>query len=286
MNRGHGGERVFATKGLKESYLQFLREAANHYHIPVIAYCLMDNHFHLVVENGGGCLSRFMRAVHTRYGFKYRREVGGKGYVFQDRFKSTLIQNDPYLLQAVCYVLNNPVRAGLVPDALGYPWSSVGAYYSNGGEQWIERERVEGLFPGKQGFLEALRTSVGTSLPERKSRHGLVLGDEGFIELAERRYNRRENVDFPKNFREVDQFFHPVEQVLRGYEQRIGKSVERTDVGCYEGKRQRADLLVLLKDLAGLTYREIMEFDVFRGLSFASLGRVYGNARKRHARER
>ena len=122
----------------------------------------MDNHFHLVLRNENGKMSRFMQAVHPSYGFLYRKSVGGRG--------------------------------------------------------------------------------------EDKDRA-------------------------------------PVEQVFWEFERRIGKRVERIDTGCHEGKRQRAELLVLLRDQAGLTYREIMEFEVFRDLSLSSLGSVYaGGKRKRKER--
>jgi len=241
----------------------------------------MDNHFHLVAQNAGGQLSRFMKVVHTRYGFLYRHQAGGKGYVFQDRFKSTVIQDDTYMLQAVLYVLNNPVRAGVVQDASDYPWSSAGEYFNKKGNDWIKRDFVEGMFSGKRDFSAALRANIHTGLRESKSRYGLIMGDEKFVAQAEIRFDRRCEGEDPRNCRKEDKYLEPVGKVFWEFAREIGKPAKEIDTGSHEGKRQRAELLVLLKDMAGLTYREIMELDVFSDLAFSSLGRIYANAKNK-----
>ena len=281
MNRGHGGENIFADDSLKKSYLNILEEAGKIFQIPVHAYCIMDNHFHLVVQNASGQLSRFMKVVHTRYGFLYRHQAGGKGYVFQDRFKSTIIQDDTYMLQAVLYVLNNPVRAGIVQDAADYPWSSAGEYFNKKGSSWIKCDFVEGMFSGKQDFSAALHANIHTGLHENKSRYGLIMGDEKFVAQAESRFDRRSEGEDPKNCRKEDKYLQPVGKVFLEFAREIGKTAEEIDTGSHDGKQQRAELLVLLKDMAGLTYREIKELDIFSDLAFSSLGRIYANAKKK-----
>ncbi len=78
--------------------------------IRLFAYCIMDNHYHLVLENASDRLSDFQMLLNVQYGMYYRKMEGGKGYVFQSRFKSTLIENDSYLIQSIRYLLRNPVR--------------------------------------------------------------------------------------------------------------------------------------------------------------------------------
>lgn len=82
----------------------------------------------MVLENTTGRMSDCLRLLNGNYGMYYRKLVGGKGYVFHDRFKSTLIENDAYLLQSVVYLLRNPLSAGIVNRAANYIWSS-GSYY-------------------------------------------------------------------------------------------------------------------------------------------------------------
>jgi len=282
MNRGHGGENIFASDSLKKSYLQILEEAGKVFLVPIHAYCIMDNHFHLVAQNAGGQLSRFMKVVHTRYGLLYRHQVGGKGYVFQDRFKSTVIQDDTYMLQAVLYVLNNPVRAGVVQTPMDYPWSSAGEYFNKEGNDWIKRDFVEGMFSGKRDFCAALRANIQTGIRESKSQYGLIMGDEEFVEQAKTRFDRRCEGEDPRNCRKEDQYLQPVRKVFWEFAKEIGKPAEEIDIGSHEGKQQRAELLILLKEMAGLTYREIKELDIFSDLAFSSLGRIYANAKKRN----
>jgi hypothetical protein len=89
----------------------------------------MGNHFHLVLENTSGKMSDFMRQLNGHYAMNYRKIMGGQRYVFQNRFKSTLIENDSYLLTSIAYTLLNPVRARLVDRYDGYVWSSANDYF-------------------------------------------------------------------------------------------------------------------------------------------------------------
>src|SRR4030042_1669372 len=112
MNRGHGGEKIFSGSGLKKVFIDILTETSRKLKIKIIAYCLLDNHYHLVLENSSGRLSEFFKLLNGRFGIHYRKKNGGKGYVFQNRFKSEIIQDESYLITAIAYVLMNPIRAG------------------------------------------------------------------------------------------------------------------------------------------------------------------------------
>lgn len=113
MNRALNDESILAGYGDKKHFLKLLADSATTKRIRVLAFCLMRNHYHLIVQNTSGRLSDFMRQLNGDYGLYYRHKYGGRGYVFQDRCKSTLIQNDTYLRMAFLYVLLNPVRVRL-----------------------------------------------------------------------------------------------------------------------------------------------------------------------------
>jgi REP element-mobilizing transposase RayT len=98
--------------------------------IKILAYCIMANHYHLILENSSGRMSDFFRQLNGNYGMIYRKLYGEHGYVFQGRYKSTLIQADAYLRIAIRYALLNPVRAGLVTKFDNYIWSSANEYFS------------------------------------------------------------------------------------------------------------------------------------------------------------
>jgi putative transposase len=97
MNRGHDGDKTFSGTDLKKKFIDILSETSRKFKIRNIAYCLLDNHYHLVVENSSGRLSEFFKHLNGRYGIHYRKKMGGEGYVFQRRFKSEIIQDDFYL---------------------------------------------------------------------------------------------------------------------------------------------------------------------------------------------
>lgn len=136
MNRGHEGTDIFYGNKNKSQFLDYLADAKTKMKIKIFAYCVMDTHYHLVLENSNGKMSEFMKRLNGQYGSYYRMVSGGKGYVFQDRFKSTLIEKDAYLLQSIAYLLRNPLRAGIVRNVEDYIWSSIKTYYSDNGPNW------------------------------------------------------------------------------------------------------------------------------------------------------
>jgi len=124
MNRGHNGEEIFYGNKYKSRFLDFLEDASKKMKIRMFTDCIMDNHYHLVFENTNGKMSECLKRSNGRYGMYYRKaSLGGKGYVFQGRFNSTLIDKDAYMLHSIVYLLRNPVRAGILRNAEDYIWS-------------------------------------------------------------------------------------------------------------------------------------------------------------------
>jgi REP element-mobilizing transposase RayT len=281
MNRGLQGEAVFMTPEMKNIYLEILKEQSRLNRIRLLAYCLMDTHFHLVLENSSGFLSAFIKKVNSIYGTYYRHVQGGKGYVFHDRFKSTVIENDTYLLTAILYILSNPVRAGMVSDPFSYHWSSAKMYFDKQKNDFLDVEFVENLFGNKAGLASGLKNFNAAAFKEKNCRYGLVLGSDNFAEKAEKKYERRKMSAFDKNRRMEDKYFEPVKKVIYEFEKRIGKKIAEIDTTTLPGKRQRGELLVYLRDLCGLKYSQVAEFEYFRDLKFNSLGNLYGSTKKR-----
>ena len=192
MNRGYDGNDIFVGNKSKAQFLDYLEGASDQMKIRLFAYCVMDNHYHLVLENSSGMMSDFLKLLNGQYGMYYRKMNGGKGYVFQSRFKSTIIEDDSYLIKSIEYLLQNPVRAGIVTDAENYIWSSVQYYFSNKETKMIDAEFVNQLFGSKRNLLSDLSTSGKNELPVRITKHGEVLGSDSFLKLALRKHNRRQ----------------------------------------------------------------------------------------------
>ncbi len=122
-SRGNGGQAIFLDNRDFEKFLAVLVEAKRRMLCRVFAYCLMTNHFHLVLRLDRCSVSTTMQYLLTRYAswFNFRRRR--TGHLFQGRFKSMLCARDAYLLELLRYVHLNPVRAGLVSRPELWPWS-------------------------------------------------------------------------------------------------------------------------------------------------------------------
>ena len=119
-------------------------------------------------------------------------------------------------------------------------------------------------------------------LPVKMTKHGEVFGSEGFLKLALKKHNRRQRpTDQSIGVqRKDDRYFEPVEKVLWEFENIYGVNVEEIETWTWAGKRLRGELLVLLKDKAGLKYKDISKISVFSNLSFTSPGSLYRRTKK------
>jgi REP element-mobilizing transposase RayT len=286
MNRGVGDEKIFLTREMKVKYLKLLEEKSKLLRIKIYCFCLMDNHFHLILENSAGRLSDFMKQLNTSYALFYRKRVGGKGYVFQNRFQSTLIQNESYLIIAIKYVLQNPVNAGIISDFLEYEWSSARYYFSKENHPFLDTNFVEDSFGSVKIFQKSVNNFDFRSVVEYPTKFGSVLGKEEFIKEAENKYDRRQWKSLKENKRESDMYFEPVDKVYYEFEKTRKIRLSEIDFSTHRGKRLRGEFLVLLKDKAGLLYREIKELVEFSDINFSSLGNLYSKNKQRLLKEK
>ncbi len=126
--RGINKQRIFEDK---EDYLVFLEKIRKYKKISgykVFSYCLMSNHIHLLMKEETESLSTAFRRIGASYVYWYNWKYGRVGHLFQDRYKSEVVENDAYLLTVMRYIHQNPVKAGIVKDMQEYPWSSYHEY--------------------------------------------------------------------------------------------------------------------------------------------------------------
>jgi putative transposase len=129
LNRGNNGAIVFARAVDFQQFLQALAQTRERFPFRLYAYCLMNNHFHLVLEpEAGQSVSRIVQSLTVTHTWHYHKTRGTSGHVWQGRFKSPAIATDEHLLTVMRYVESNPFRAGLVGDLADYPWSSYRAH--------------------------------------------------------------------------------------------------------------------------------------------------------------
>jgi len=129
-SRGNDRKPIFKDENDRDLYLAILAQVTHRFHWICHAYCLMRNHYHLVIETPDGNLSKGMRQLNGVYTQAHNRRHHRVGHLFQGRFKGILIQKESHYLEVCRYVVLNPVRAKAVKHPREWPWSS---YRATGG---------------------------------------------------------------------------------------------------------------------------------------------------------
>ena len=145
MNRGRGRQLIFHDKRYYEAFESTLSEANQRFQCVIHAYCLMGNHYHLLLETPNANLSRVMRHINGVYTQRYNRLKKTDGPLFRGRFKAILVDSDSYLLPLTRYIHRNPVdmKRPIVSSLEEYPWSSYLAYIGKAKSPiWLERGMV------------------------------------------------------------------------------------------------------------------------------------------------
>ena len=124
MNRGLGRQRIFLFDDDYGMFMEALKEASLLFNIRVIAYCLMSNHYHLLIQTPKANLSRAMRHLNGVYTQRFNKIHKTDGPLFRGRYKAILVQEDEYLTHLIRYIHLNPIQANLTQDLLRYPHTS------------------------------------------------------------------------------------------------------------------------------------------------------------------
>ena len=126
-SRGNAAQAIVLDDADRAAFLSILAEVVDRFGWRCHAYCLMDNHYHLMIETPLGNLSRGMRQLNGLTTQRFNRRHERVGHLYQGRYKAILVERDSYLLELCRYVVLNPVRAGMVSSATRYRWSSFRA---------------------------------------------------------------------------------------------------------------------------------------------------------------
>ncbi len=149
MNRGARRRDIFTADVDREMFLDLLGTVDRRFGLETHAYCLMDNHYHLLVRSETGRLSDAMQHLGARFTRALNHRLGVDGAVFRGRFHSVLVTDEAHLPQLVRYLHRNPHDAGWRPSLDRYPWSSHGAYVGRApAPWWLHQQVVLGMFQG------------------------------------------------------------------------------------------------------------------------------------------
>jgi len=192
MARGNNKQPVFHNKQDFIMYKEILSRLKDEQPFKLYHYCLMTNHVHMIIEtNENTALSKLMKRVSLSYYHYYKKRYGYSGHFWQDRFKSLLIEQDPYLLACGLYIERNPVRAKMVKLPEQYPYSSY-MYYTFGKDdplldkdpyyETIGKDDIQ-----RRSEYRKLALADSKQISQAISRQ-LFLGSTVFIERMEKRF--------------------------------------------------------------------------------------------------
>ena len=131
IQRGNDKKEIFLSDIDKRKFIGIMEKMKDKYNFIIYAYCLMDNHIHLLINDNGNDISKLIKSINVSYVVYFNRRYKRCGHLFQNRFISDIIAEDTHLLEVSKYIHNNPVKAKMVQAPEDYCWSSFYAYLNN-----------------------------------------------------------------------------------------------------------------------------------------------------------
>lgn len=187
-SRGNARLAIYEDDQDRFSFLKALESTVERYHWLCHAYCLMDNHYHLLIETPDGNLSQGMRQLNGTYTQRFNWRHGRVGHIFQGRFKAILVDRESYLSELCRYVVLNPVRTGTVALPDQYSWSS---YRATAGKEkapafltrdWLLAQFGEVRHISQRKYQKFVLEGIGQVSPWEKLKGQFLLGGEKFLE--------------------------------------------------------------------------------------------------------
>ncbi|MDH5668892.1 MAG: transposase [Nitrospira sp.] len=206
--RGNARQNIFLDDEDRQSFLTVLARVVSRFHLLLHAYCLMDNHFHLLVETPDGNLSKTMRQLNGVYTQAFNLRHDRVGHVLQGRFKAIVVERESYLLELCRYVVLNPVRAKVTRKADTYSWSS---YQATVGlvptpaflaVDWLLSQFARQRTVAQRKYQTFVAEGRGVESPWEEVRGQVFLGSEEFVkQLSAELQDKRPLKEIPRQQR-------------------------------------------------------------------------------------
>lgn len=186
--RGNAQQDIYLTDEDRERFLSLLGREVEQQGWRCYAYCLMSNHYHLLIETPEGNLVAGMRRLNGQYTQGFNKRHGRVGHLFQGRYKSIVVEKGSYLLELCRYIPLNPVRAGIVKEAEAWPWSSYQTTaHGKPNIDWLDTDSIMGhfgptLLSARHAYRRFVAAGLSQSSPWTELRGQIWLGSEPFRE--------------------------------------------------------------------------------------------------------
>lgn len=196
-SRGNEQKDIFKTQLDRKKFLSYLESSVMRYGAVIHVWCLMSNHYHLLMETPSGNLSQIMRHINGAYTTYFNIKRKRAGHLFQGRYKSILVEADSYAVELSRYIHLNPVRAGMAANLEGYQWSSYRSYIGlSEVPDWQKTDFIFGYFGGgtsegtKQKYRRFVEEVLGKEYvsPLTATIASTILGSEEFVREVSKKY--------------------------------------------------------------------------------------------------
>ena len=205
-SRGNKKENIFISDADRFLFLTILDEVCNRCRWLCYSYCLMDNHYHLLIETPEGNISKGMRLLNGMYTQRFNRFHSRVGHVFQGRFKGILVEKENYLLELSRYIVLNPVRANMVATASDWLWSSYRATICDvQSPKWLSSHLLLALFSsdvliGIKKFQEYVALGILRESPWHQLKQQIYMGSTNFVTSMQAKIDQKQDLsNVPKS---------------------------------------------------------------------------------------
>jgi REP element-mobilizing transposase RayT len=244
----------------RQSFLDLLAEIARLWKVEIYAYCLMDNHYHLLLSTPTGGLSRAMRHLDGIYTQKFNRVHHCDGPLFRGRYKAILIDAEEYFLSVVRYIHQNPLGAGVVSDIDQYRWSSHWGYLNKRQRpEWLDTRSVMSRFGRLKEYHRFMHEEIEGEVEEfyQGPYHKPVLGSKEFTGRVRERLGDKARVEQEKpQSRQI--FGVDLEEIVEATARQYGKEVEELKRRKRGGENEARMVAIYLgRQLGGHRHEEI-----------------------------
>ncbi len=249
-SRGNERKDIFKKKGDREQFLEYLKSAYLRYGAVIHAFCLMNNHYHLLLETPKGNLSQIMLHINGAYTNYFNIKHKRRGHLYQGRYKAIVIEADSYAGELSRYIHLNPVRAGMVNMPEKYLWSSYQYYIGKKKKpDWLSIDFILGYFehasmPTAKNYASFVlaRLFEKTGSPLEKTVASTMLGSDSFIEkiIEEHLGHKKKARDLPalselKRIEKIDLIYEEA-KVHLGDSNRVSRNAALFISHKYSGK--------------------------------------------------
>jgi len=293
MNRGASRQAIYLIDDDYEMFIEAVKESSKFFGIRIIAYALMPNHYHLLIQTPKANLSRAMRYLNGVYTQRFNRLHKKDGPLFRGRYKAILIQEDEYLTHLIRYIHLNPIQANLIEDLMKYPWTSH-KQYLKGSDQapWLRVRLGLAFFSKKlkralKDYREFMKSGIDPKTLSfyGKKKQSSILGDPDFLERIKEQYiftDRKLSTEIPeeRSFQGQKKADHIAQETSKAF-QRPKEELYRSRRG--QTNHARLVAVSLTRDLSGLKLSEIAE--IFKMGSYKSVGTSCYRLKARFAEE-